>query len=174
MVLTWKWIGFSLVVAAYFLLVYWQRRHWRSPSTELGIITVTMMFFDWIMTWLGQFPFYWSGQLSAPIVNEVNPIGWFLLKLHPMAFAVAFIFYMIIIIALIRFFCRWSRFVMIVISSMITCAHGYFAFQWLFDPTYSTNFRWISRRIEDVPFEYLPFILIGLIFGLLLIRKRKK
>ncbi len=169
--LAWKSIGLILMIIVYFLLVYWQRRHWRSPSTEIGIVAITMMFFDELMTWLGQPVSYWQKNISI----EHNPIGEFLLELHPMAFVAAFIFYMIIIIAVIRILSRWSRFTMVVISGTIILAHAYYALNWFSSDSASVQWtRWISNRMDDMPFMYLPFIIIGLIFGLLLIQKRKK
>lgn len=187
--LIWKWIGLGLMIIVYFLLVYWQRRHWRSPSAELGIVTITMMLFDWLMTWLGQPFLYWqrigwvnvgivkinlpSAYIVNEVINEVNPFGWFLLGWHPMAFVAAFIFYMIIVIALIRIFCQWSSFLMIALSTAVALAHGYCALQWLFDSKYPLISKWIGWWINDVPFLYLPFIIIGLLIGILLIRKKR-
>lgn len=181
----WKWIGLGLMIIVYFLLVYWQRRHWRSLSTELGIITITVMFFDWLMTWFGQSLFYWQRfigwieinlgifNIVLPVynVNEFNPLGRFLLGWHPMAFAVAFIFYMIMVIALIRIFCQWSRFLMVFISAVMVMVHGYYTLEWLFGLPTST---FIGRWINDMPFSYLPFIIIGLLVGILLIRKKEE
>ena len=170
--LIWKWIGLGLMIIVYFLLVYWQRRHWRSPSTEIGIVAITMMFFDELMTWLGQPVYYWQKNVSF----EHNPVGEFLLESHPMAFVAAFIFYMIIIIAVIRILSRWSRFAMVVISGTITLAHAYCALDWFGHPVYSVSVpwaRWISSRIDDIPFMYLPFIIISLFLGILLMRKKR-
>jgi len=167
--LIWKWIGLGVMIFAYFLLVYWQRRHWRSLSTELGIVAITMMFFDQLMTWLGQSHFYWQ-KIGKPVVDEINPFGCFFLGLHPISFVAACIFYMIIVIALIRFFSRWSKFLMIFISAIMIVAHGYCAFDWFFKPPISTKIGW---WINDIPFMYLPFIILALIMGILLMRKKR-
>lgn len=173
--LAWKWIGLGLMIIVYFLLVYWQRKRWFSPATEIGIIVITMMFFDWLMTWLGQPVLYW--QSVVQLTNEFNPIGRFLLNQHPMVYAAGFIFYMIIIVILIRVLCRYSRFLMIVVSSILVVGHGYCALQWLVNPDANTHHilpEWAINRIDDIPFSYLPFIIIGLLVGILLIRRKRK
>jgi hypothetical protein len=170
--LTWKWIGLSLMIIAYLLLVYWQRRRWRSPSTEIGIIVITMMFFDWLMTWFGQTIAYWQRVSEAEIIDEASPVGWFLLGQHPMAYAAGSIFYMIIVVIFIRVLCRYSRFLMIVISSALAVGHGYCALQWLCDNNPYILYGLINSRIDSVPFVYLLFIIIGLVLGILLIRRK--
>ncbi len=167
----WKWIGLGLMIIICFLLVYWQRRHWRSPSTEIGIIVIAMMFFDWLMTWFGQAIPYWQ-RASIAAIDEVNPIGWFLLWQHPMAYTGSFIFYMIIAVILIRVLCCYSRFLMVVIGSALALGHGFCALQWLFNTDPYILYGLINSRIDCAPFIYLLFIIIGLLLGILLIRRK--
>ena len=146
------------------------------------------MFFDWLATWFGQHLLYWQGivwttikmnigftlipYFPVCIVNEVNPLGWFLLTNHPMAFALGFILYMVGFVLLIRLVCRRSRFLAIAVSSTLTATHGYYAFEWVSNQyILAIVMKWFTEKLktDSLPFfvDYLPFIIIGLLIALL-------
>lgn len=195
--LVWKWVGLGLMVITYSLLFHWQKKRRLSPCTGVSVVTTTMMFFDWLATWFGQRSLYWQGIVwttakmnmgltSIPYfpictVNEINPLGWFLLTNHPMAFALGFILYMVGFVILIRLIHRWSRFLVIAIGSTLTATHGYFAFEWVSNQyLIAIIMKWFTEKlkIDSLPFfvEYLPFIIIGLLIALLFegIKKRNR
>jgi hypothetical protein len=82
---------------------------------------------DGLLTLIGQPPEYWSGGYAQ--VSEANPLGAWLLTVHPLAFAAACVPYLVLvgglIVALPR---RWA----LLVAVVVPLAHAFAAAVWCF------------------------------------------
>lgn len=109
----------------------------------LMILPLVLFSLDGTLTLLGQPTKYWSGDYSY--VNERNPIGYFLLSLHPLFFLIASLLYIYVITYYLR---KLSDVYAIALFIFLTTIHTFGIYTWI--PLYIPYFGSLELILNGI------------------------
>jgi hypothetical protein len=107
----------------------------RRTSFWLVLPAIVCTLADWAATFIFQPPAYWTGAFEAR--SEISPLGRGLLSIHPVAFSVFMIAWILIIVILVFTLKNpWNK----VVALVVIIGHTAGIYGWLKDRSYWSAF----------------------------------
>jgi len=163
------WLWICLVILALFLIFwFWlsqylmYKNNFRKLLVRIILVIITT---DCFLTLIGQPVQYWQNYSSC---NEASIIGKTLLHLHPIAFTLGLIFWIMLATFLIS---RLTFLFSYVLFFALSIGHSLGVWTWI-QPQFQTMFYQEISLYQEIS-NYLFYIFLALIFAFVLNKLRK-
>jgi len=167
------WLWVCLSIPTIFLIIWF----WVGPrlvendlkKTFVKLLLIVIVL-DCLLTFIAQPDYYWSNYSRS---DELAVVGEHLLSLHPIAFSVGIVFWIILITFLIR---KTSFFLCSVLFFSLFTGHFIALFRFrigdqlksIVKQLLKIQMDYSQKMIYEEIFEYLSYLFIAVVFGLVL------